>query len=67
MFIALTFSITLILHLSKYGEETQSASKSVYFILRYTALPIASWMIQVLYHRIKLAIEETFQGRDFDP
>ena len=50
---SLTFSITLVLHLSKYGEETQSFTKSVYFVLRYTALPIASWVIQVLYHKVK--------------
>ena len=64
---SLTFSITLVLQLSKYGEKTQSVSKSVYFVLRYTALPIASWIIQVLYTRIKLAIEETFQRQDLDP
>ena len=50
---SLTFSITLVLHLSKYGEETHSFTKSVYFVLRYTALPITSWMIQVLYQRVK--------------
>ena len=64
---SLTFSITLVLHLSKYGEETHSFTKSVYFVLRYTALPIASWMIQVLYTRIKLAIEESFQRQGLDP
>ena len=50
---SLTFSITLVLHLSKYGEETQSFTKSVYFVLRYTAPPITSWMVQVLYHKVK--------------
>ena len=55
---SLTFSITLVLHLSKYGEKTQSFTKSVYFVLRYTALPIVSWMIQVLYHKVKETMRE---------
>ena len=58
---SLTFSITLVLHLSKYGEKTQSFSKSVYFVLRYTILPIAAWMIQVLYHKAKVRIHQIFQ------
>ena len=61
---SLTFSITLVIHLSKYGEETQSFTKSVYFILRYTALPITSWMIQVLYHKVKLEIRLIFRGQN---
>ena len=61
---SLTFSITLLLHLSKYGEETQSFTKSVYFVLRYTALPIASWMIQVMYHKVKLEIRQIFRGQN---
>ena len=56
-----TFSITLVLHLSKYGKETHSFTKSVYFVLRYTALPIASWMIQVPYHKVKLEIRLIIQ------
>ena len=62
---SLTFSITLVLHLSKYGEETQSFNKSLYFVLRYTALPIASWMIQVLYHKVKLEMRQIFQRQTF--
>ena len=62
---SLTFSITLVLHLSKYGEETQSFTKSLYFVLRYTALPIASWMIQVLYHKVKLEMRQIFQRQNF--
>ena len=61
---SLTFSITLVLHLSKYGEETQRFTKSVYFVLRYTALPIAWWMIQVLYHKVKLKIRLIFQRQN---
>ena len=62
---SLTFSITLVLHLSKYGEETQSFTKSLYFVLRYTALPIAWWMIQVLYHKVKLEMRQIFQRQNF--
>ena len=61
---SLTFSITLVLHLSKYGEQTQSFTKCVYFVLRYTALPIASWMIQVLYHKVKLELRLIFQRQN---
>ena len=61
---SLMFSITLVLHLNKYGEETNSFTKSVYFVLRYTALPIASWMIQVLYHKVKLEIRQIFRGQN---
>ena len=61
---SLTFSITLVLHLSKYGEETQSFTKSLYFVLRYTALPIAWWMIQLLYHKVKLEIRQIFQRQN---
>ena len=62
---SLTFSITLVLHLSKYGEETHSFTKSLYFVLRYTALPIASWMMQVLYHKVKLEMRQIFQRQNF--
>ena len=55
---SLTFSITLVLHLSKYGEKTQGFTNTVCFVLRYTALPIASWMIQVLYHKVKEAMRQ---------
>ena len=41
---SMTFSITLILHLSKYGEKTQSVSTSVYFIVRHLVIPIVLWM-----------------------
>ena len=61
---SLTFSITLVLHLSKYGKETHSFTKSVYFVLRYTALPMASWMIQVLYHKVKFEIRQIFRGQN---
>ena len=55
---SLTFSIALVLHLSKYGERTQSFTKSVYFVLRYTALPIASWIIQMLFYKVKETIQQ---------
>ena len=62
---SLTFSITLVLRLSKYGEEAQSFTKSLYFVLRYTALPIAWWMIQVLYHKVKFEMRQIFQRQTF--
>ena len=49
---SLTFSITLVLHLSKYGEKTQSVSKTINFILRHAVLPIVLWMFQKLRKKI---------------
>ena len=49
---SLTFSITLVLHLSKYGEKTQSVSKTINFILRHAVLPIVLWMVQKLRKKI---------------
>ena len=56
---SLTFSITLVLHLSKYGEKTQSMSKTVNFILRHAVLPIVPWMVQTLRKKI-LAQRDAF-------
>ena len=52
---SLTFSITLVLHLSKYGEKTQSISKAINFILRHAVLPIVLWMVQKL--RMKILVQ----------
>ena len=49
---SLTFSITLVLHLSKYGEKTQSVSKAINFILRHAVLPIVLWMIRRLRAKV---------------
>ena len=51
---SLTFSITLVLHLSKFGEKTQSVSKTINFILRHAVLPIVLWMFQKLRKKILL-------------
>ena len=59
---SLTFSITLVLHLSKYGEKTQSISKTVNFILRHAVLPILLWMVQTLRKKI-LAQRDAFVQR----
>ena len=52
---SLTFSITLVLHLSKCGEKTQSISKTVNFILRHAVLPIVLWTAQRL--RMKVLVQ----------
>ena len=49
---SLTFSITLVLHLSKYGEKTQSISITINFILRHAVLPIVLWMVQKLRAKV---------------
>ena len=50
---SVTFSITLVLHLSKYGEKTQSVSTSVYFLLRHVAIPIVVWIVKRLVQKIR--------------
>ena len=54
---SLTFSITLVLHLSKYGEETRTFSSSLIFVLHHTLLPIGAWIIR----RIGVKVRETVQ------
>ena len=50
---SLTFSVTLVLHLSKYGEKTQSVSKSIYFVIQHVAIPIVLWMVKRMLQKIK--------------
>ena len=50
---SLTFSVTLVLYLSKYGEKTQSISKSIYFVIRHVAIPIVLWMVKRMVQKIK--------------
>ena len=54
---SLTFSITLVLHLSKYGEETRTLSSSLIFVLHHTLLPIGAWIIR----RIAVKVRQTVQ------
>ena len=54
---SLTFSITLVLHLSKYGEKTQNVATSVYFVLKHVAIPIFVWMAKRMLQKIR-------RGRD---
>ena len=48
---SLTFSIVLILYLSKYGEKTQSVSTSVYFVTRHVILPIVIWIARIMMQK----------------
>ena len=54
---SLTFSITLVLHLSKYGEETRTFSSSLIFVLHHTLLPIGAWIIR----RVGVKVRQTVQ------
>ena len=58
---SLTFSIRLVLHLTKYGEENQSISKSWNFLLKHVALPLFMWMAKAMLERIKSAENRTFR------
>ena len=50
---SLTFSIRLVLHLTKYGEENQSLSKSWNFLLKHVVLPLVLWMAKNMFEKIK--------------
>ena len=50
---SLMFSITVLLHLSKYGEKTQSVSTSMYFLLRHVAIPIVVWIVKRMVQKIR--------------
>ena len=50
---SLVFSITLLIRLSKYGEKTQSMTKSWSFILQHTAVPIVFWIVKRI-QRVKV-------------
>ena len=55
---SLTFSITLLLHLDKYGEKTQSVSSSVYFILKHAVFPIVVWMVKRMVQKLRARRDE---------
>ena len=46
-------SIALILHLSKYGEKTQSVSTFVRFILQHVFMPVGVWILKVIVKNLK--------------
>ena len=54
---SLTFSITLVLHLSKYGEETRTFSSSLMFVLHHTLLPIGAWIIRRVGVKVRQAVQ----------
>ena len=56
-----TFSIRLVLHLTKYGEENQSISKSWNFLLKHVVLPLFMWMAKAMLERIKSAGNRMFR------
>jgi hypothetical protein len=55
---SMTFSITLILHLSKYGEKTQSVSTFVRFILQHVFMPAGVWILKAIVKNLKARSEE---------
>ena len=56
-----TFSIRLVLHLTKYGEENQSISKSWNFLLKHVVLPLVVWIAKTMLKRIKSAGNRRFR------
>ena len=61
---SLTFSITLVLHLSKYGEETRTFSSSLIFVLHHTLLPIGAWVIRRVGMKVKVAVQQMLNIQD---
>ena len=58
---SLTFSVVLLLHLSKHGQKTHSFTGSVYFILRYTLLPFFLAFMKAYLKKFKIALSSLKQ------
>ena len=61
---SLTFSITLVLHLSKYGEETRTFSSSLIFVLHHTLLPIGAWIIRRVGAKVRQTVQQMLNMQD---
>ena len=61
---SLTFSITLVLHLSKYGEETRTFSSSLMFVLHHTLLPIGAWIIRRVGEKVRQTVQQMWSVQD---
>ena len=61
---SLTFSITLVLHLSKYGEETRTLSSSLMFVLHHTLLPIGAWIIRRIAVKVRQTVQQMLDTQD---
>ena len=61
---SLTFSITLVLHLSKYGEETRTFSSSLIFVLHHTLLPIGAWIIRRVGVKVRQTVQQMLNVQD---
>ena len=61
---SLTFSITLVLHLSKYGEETRTFSSSLIFVLHHTLLPIGAWIIRRVGAKVRETVQQMLNVQD---
>ena len=61
---SLTFSITLVLHLSKYGEETRTFSSSLMFVLHHTLPPIGAWIIRRVGVKVRQAVQQMLNVQD---
>ena len=61
---SLTFSITLVLHLSKCGEETRTLSSSLIFVLHHTLLPIGAWLIRRIAVKVRQTVQQMWNVQD---
>ena len=61
---SLTFSITLVLHLSKHGEETRTFSSSLIFVLHHTLLPIGAWIIRKVGVKVRETVQQMLNVQD---
>ena len=61
---SLAFSITLVLHLSKYGEETRTFSSSLIFVLHHTLQPIGAWIIRRVGVKVRQTVQQMLNVQD---
>ena len=61
---SLTFSITLVLHLSKYGEETRTFSSSLMFVLNHALPPIGAWIIRRIAVQVRQIVLQMLNVQD---
>ena len=61
---SLTFSITLVLHLSKDGEENRTFSSSLIFVLNHTLLPIGAWIIRRVGVKVRQTVQQMLNEQD---
>ena len=61
---SLTFSLTLLLHVSKYGERTISVTVAIFFLMKHVLIPILSYFIKKTAGNWHIKTSMEFIGRN---